>query len=368
MVVGVERYEAGPSWALDGPARDAVSFTRWLLDHGVPPQQITLFLSPLNDSDLETLPGGIEARGAERELINQFLTRVLPTVRGDLFWLFWAGHGVLTRDDSRRLFYADACQEDKRNLDLTSLLTSLRSDLYAGLPRQVAVVDACQNHVERLQLAATLPGETFSYGLPLPRLEQFVLYAASPGQVAVNMATSRTGAFSAALMEELASEPIAAWPPDLEGLVRRVASHFQSPGKVKQRPSVLRYRTWTGEEHHFVDARAAKRPTRGARGRPSVAAVDGLVNQLIEIDAVADPVSRAAVIGGLNTSLARSIRFSPLDRVHLVNTVMRCTEWPGGLGELMGMVSLYGNPHDPAVRSAVDAAYRLAREIGEDLE
>ena len=72
----------------------------------------------------------------------------MPAWRADLFWLFWSGHGALTSEGSLRLFYADASTDDKRNLDWSSLLTALRSDLYPGLPRQTGIVDACQTYAE----------------------------------------------------------------------------------------------------------------------------------------------------------------------------------------------------------------------------
>lgn len=31
LVVGIEKYDAGPDWDLDGPTRDASRFCAWLL-------------------------------------------------------------------------------------------------------------------------------------------------------------------------------------------------------------------------------------------------------------------------------------------------------------------------------------------------
>lgn len=147
FVVGIERYDAGSAWDLDGPARDAARFTSWLFDRGVPAEQILVFLSPLDEQLPDVpLPPGVTASPARREQVTEALTRTLPGRGGDLLWLFWAGHGVLTRDDHLRLFFADASTDDKRNLDLNSLLTMLRSDLYPRFPRQAGMVDACQTY------------------------------------------------------------------------------------------------------------------------------------------------------------------------------------------------------------------------------
>ena len=180
--------------------------------------------------------------------MTEAITQTLPGWRGDLLWLFWAGHGVLTRDERLRLFYSDASIAYKRNLELASLLTALRSDLYPGLPRQIGVVDACQTYAERLQLAATLPAETLAYGQPLPGREQFVLYAASPGQVAVNLGTAKAGLFSQMVMEELTGPGGDGWPPAMERVAERLDQRFKKLG-ADQKPTKFYRRSWKGGEH-----------------------------------------------------------------------------------------------------------------------
>ena len=88
------------------------------------------------------------------------------------------------------------------------------------------MVDACQTYAERLQLATTLPVETLPYGQPLPGREQFVLYGASPGQVAVNLGTARAGLFSQTVMEELAGPGSDGWPPAMERVAERLDRRF----------------------------------------------------------------------------------------------------------------------------------------------
>lgn len=119
---------------------------------------------------------------------------------------------------------------------------------YAGLPRQVVVVDACQNYADRMPMATTLPGETFAYGRPSPSRDQFVLYAASPGQVAVNRDSDRTGVLTDALLAALAEEPATAWPPDMTAVAGRLTARFvalRDAGRSGQIPASFAYRTWT---------------------------------------------------------------------------------------------------------------------------
>ena len=48
VVVGIERYEAGDNWDLDGAASSALRIIRWLRERHVPVGNITTLLSPLD--------------------------------------------------------------------------------------------------------------------------------------------------------------------------------------------------------------------------------------------------------------------------------------------------------------------------------
>jgi len=369
LVVGIDRYEAGAAWDLDGPAHDAARFTSWLAARGVPADQMLIFLSPLDDqSPGVPLPAGVTASPARHEPVTKAITRILPGWRGDLLWLFWAGHGVLTRDEGLRLFYADASAEDKRNLNLKSLLTALRSDRYPGLPRQVGVVDACQTYAERMQLATTLPDETFPCGQPLPGREQFVLYAASSGQVALELGSVRAGLFSQAVMEELSGPDGNGWPPEMDNVAASLDRRFtqlRAAGRTGQTPTSFRWRPWTGGERVLGDTVPEPAGTGAAvRRPPSGAAVGELAERLLGLSVVADPVSRANIVRRLRKGLATSIPYDPVSRVYVVNIIMRCLDYPGGLAELMEAVRLYADPEDPALRAAEEAADHLAASAG----
>lgn len=250
LVVGIEKYNAGPSWDLDGPVNDARNFANWLCSRGVPPKNVFLFLSPLDKNQNSKLAS---PKFAEQEALQQNISRtitdVLPQKQGDLLYIFWGGHGIITAAGERRLFYADATQKNKRNLDLESLLLSLRSDFLCSFPRQIYIVDACANYIAdpRLPIVA---GETFSSGPPRKGCAQFVLLAAKTGEVAKNDSKRRTGLFSAAIMEELA-EADSSWPPDMEKLANNIESRFErlrQLGSVQQTPTYLWFRDWDESE------------------------------------------------------------------------------------------------------------------------
>src|SRR5262249_18582285 len=162
-----------------------------------------------------------------------------------LLVLFWGGHAVLTADGARRLFYADTTPENLLNLDLSSLLVALRSESYAGLPRQLCVVDACANYVEAWRLSQTLPSEAFSCGLPPAGCEQFALLAGKPGALARNLAAEQPGLFSRELLALLAREPRDRWPPDAPGIAARLQTRFaqlRAAGAADQTPGYFWYR------------------------------------------------------------------------------------------------------------------------------
>ena len=51
LVVGIEKYDDPKVPDLNGPARNAVDFAKWLLKKEVSKDNIGLFISPLNDEN-----------------------------------------------------------------------------------------------------------------------------------------------------------------------------------------------------------------------------------------------------------------------------------------------------------------------------
>ncbi|TKS96335.1 caspase family protein [Streptomyces lasalocidi] len=264
VVVGVEAYAAGGGWSLDGPALDACRFAGWLTERGVPADQVTLLLAPLerNAPAVAAAAGEVPVRPADSATVRAVLTELRRRTSG-LLVVYWGGHGVI-EDEERRLLYADATSDDQRNLNLTVLLRSLRSSTYSGHPRQLVLVDACALPARRA--ADRLPDERFAEGRPDLWREQWVLTAASPGEAATNDDARGTGLFSAVLREELTRLP-QRWPPDAESLRDAVLDEFEklrAAGQARQMPSHLWFRS-RGAEHLALDLGAPP----GASGRTS---------------------------------------------------------------------------------------------------
>jgi Effector-associated domain 2 len=343
VLVGIDHYAAG--WRLEGPAHDARLLATRLLELGVPPERVTLLLSPGSGEFL-----GIPIRPADYATVRSVLVEELAARPSEFLLLSWGGHGVVRGTDQRRLFCADATAVDKRNVDLNSLLAALRSTLYRH-PRQAVLVDACQNHVEELNLEHELPSESFPRGAPSASVTQKVLLAAGPGQVAVNDGPRGTGLFSSVVREEWGAE----WPPNLDLLRERVGRRFvelRAAGRTTQVPTHLWTRGADGETVLFTADR-----TR-AGGLPT-ATVGALADLLLDLDELAGGPSRWQVILQLlPREMASALSGVGPQRLQVIDLIRTCERFPGGQKALLDAV--HAAVADGSARARVTEAFGKA--------
>ena len=240
LVVGVEKYAAGAEWDVDGPASDACRFWNWLGQLHVPTGNVHLFLSPLDCNRGLLDHTGPPSQPATRELIYRELTTALRRQTGELLVVYWSGHGVITLEGTRRLFYSDACGDNLLNLDLNSLLRSLRSDYWRAFPQQLWLVDACANYVSTWDVPVTLPEATFPSGRLTPSRQQFVIMGARAGELAGVSSREKTGYFSRELLSLLSSET-GSGLPDPSRLLQQLQERFLSLP-----------RQWTNQPNAFL--------------------------------------------------------------------------------------------------------------------
>ena len=72
LVVGIETYQLGADYDLDGPARDGLRFIDWLQSYDVPSENIRFFVSPLiqnAEAMLQAESYGVKVLPATREAI-----------------------------------------------------------------------------------------------------------------------------------------------------------------------------------------------------------------------------------------------------------------------------------------------------------
>ncbi|MEU0603175.1 hypothetical protein ABZ484_33865 [Streptomyces sp. NPDC006393] len=267
VVVGLERYPRAPrDWSLPGAGKDALRFARWLHRGGVPPQNIRLLLSPMEESreSLEAAAGGA---GFDYRLVASLndVRRVfiedLKQAVGSLLYVYWGGHGVLG-EGGRLLFHPDASAEDKLCLNVEELRLSLTQMASSGFGQQVLFFDACATFVEEHG------GESAPVVVPFPpprreTAQQFLLHASRDGQAAEQDDLTESGAFSTMLLQWL-EQNAADLHPDLSALHQDVRLHFAkrcAAGGPEQTPVTCRYLTLDGTEDDTETYAAPVDPT-----------------------------------------------------------------------------------------------------------
>ena len=255
LLVGIEKYDAGSAWDLNGPANNVYKFAKWLRDNKVPTENISILLSPLdkNNEISENIASliGRDPLAATAANVNRSLDNDLASRQSNLFFFFWAGHGMIaTTKDDRRLFYADATSNQAQNLNFTALLNAMQTDLYKSTPRQIFFIDACANYLPPL---ANIPPSYSPAESPqiLRSQQQFALFAANPGELAKNKNDEQTGLFSRELLTILNNLPKdESWPPDMKTVTQRIEEQFIDlrQQKVTKQFPVFWWCDWVGNE------------------------------------------------------------------------------------------------------------------------
>ncbi|MEU9733143.1 hypothetical protein [Streptomyces sp. NPDC048002] len=360
VVVGVDAYEAGAHWALDGPVSDALRFADWFLARGVPPERITALLSaPPGRSDAaREVPYTV--LGADRATVHRTLLRTVAADSSELLWVVWGGHGVIDTEGRRRLFYADATSQDPLNLDFDTLLTHYRAA--PRHPRQIWLVDACQLPHNPWRAKRPLPRE--DYGTPMPRTarDQAVLFAARPGEAAANLAGASTGLFSREALAVLGDEEAAGpgWPPDPGVLMDRLRTRFsrlRAEGLAAQTPTYLWTRTWDGDEGQLL-ARGAPEPDRADSADLTPDRLRALTDALLAVAEFVEPQGREEILGLLRVGVRAAIPRHARPRLDTISILRTCARRPGALAELAEAILLCAGSSPDA-----EAAHRLIVEV-----
>ncbi|GAB2897554.1 effector-associated domain 2-containing protein [Streptomyces mayteni] len=342
LVVGIERYAAGPDWRLPGPARDAVRFRSWLLRVGVPERNILLHLA--------TEPGeepAVAHRPATLAAIRHALLTELRALEPETLWIWWGGHGVLDEQENNRLFCSDATVADKRNLHLESARATLASDLLPGRTRQLWLIDSCRTFVEEHRFRNTLPTETLPSGRRTSVHEQLQLLAATRGQRAANDPLRRAGIFSDLLLDVLDGTPDQPWPPDGEALYREVEARLvplRAQGMTDQLPTL----TLRGRIDIHQDPPAPPSQALPGPGLPTAP----LIKVLLDYPFMIDPAERQTMVTLLPAQSVERMRRHSLPRADLVAIVTELRRRPAELWSLHDAVTVLDNDETRAVALA----------------
>lgn len=341
-MVGVDAYEAGARWALDGPVSDALRFADWFLSRGVPPERITALLSAPPERTGAARKAPYTVLGADRAGVHHTLLRTVAAEQSELLWVVWGGHGVVDAEGRRRLFYADATAHDPLNLDFDALLTYYRAA--PRHPRQIWLVDACQLLHNPWRGRRGLPRE--DYGTPMPRTarDQAVLFATRPGEAATNLNRAGTGLFSREALAVLTDDETlgTGWPPDPGTLMDRLRERFtrlRAEGRASQTPTYLWSRTWDGDEGQLL-SRGAPEPTVPDHTDLTPDRLRALTDALLAVEEFVEPRSREEILGLLRIGVRAAIPRHSRPRLDTISILRTCARRPGALRELAEAVLL----------------------------
>ena len=251
LVVGIEKYQE-TSWNVKGggPANDALKFADWLCKRGVPEENIRLCLSTLEENNHLVEQLDLKVEEATEHNLSEIIENDLSQKQGDLLYIFWAGHGLLTSERERRLLCADATFQNWRNLNLDSLFLLLKSDCFK-IRNHICIFDACADFLDLPKLPKNLKGKEFSSGRPRQDSQQFVLLATREGEKAKVNPQEKTGYFSQAVRDALEQESLEYWPPNMEVIAKKVKQQVASLGK-KQQPIYFSIRNWDGDTDVYL--------------------------------------------------------------------------------------------------------------------
>jgi hypothetical protein len=322
LLIGVETYEAGTAWDLDGPVRDALGFATWLRELGVGEDRITLLLSPLERNRHLAASAGPTYRPADRDTVHRVLTRELAGERSEWLFVAWSGHGLIDAERSRRLLFADAVPRDLRCLDVEAALALYRSDGAPGHPRQLWLLDACQTHADAAMTAGALRPDPVPRATPRQLADQHALFACGPGEVA--RGGLRSGAFSTEALRLLRGRPELRQTPRL--LAETLRTRFGNTTSL-----------WFEGDG---DARRSTAAANGRRRKLDLADRYRLHDALAAVPALREPASRSRVIGLLPDEIAGSVPRSAVMRLEILDLVETCLAFREGLTHLWSAITL----------------------------
>lgn len=338
VVVGIEKYAAGRKWDLDGPASDAFRFVKWLRYRGVPKENILLFLSPLEANLYKIQMLDVPCRPIDLSTFTNEITGNLRNLNGDLLWFFWGGHGVVDKDKDRKLFYQNATETTLWNLNLNNLLETCQTDYFKSFSKQIWCIDTCANFIEDMSIEFSLPGVTFPAGDPAKNIDQYVMFAAKQGELALNQTAMKSGVFSNLLLT-LLEQSDNEWPPDMAKInneLKRQFAQLRDKGKLDQTPVIFWYKDGQGDEETLGKVQRNSGMLRSQIHLTQDQLIE-VVNAISKCRVFSDDQGRKAVLGNISKEIRQSLPLKPSPQ-DLVTASLR---YNNGIEELMSIIRFF---------------------------
>jgi hypothetical protein len=154
LIVGIDKYEY-PDWDVSGPCTNALAIANWLLSNGVPPVNLTLFLSPaqgFGQAIDELRQSGVKVQSpatcdaldshCRSNMKKDNLGKDCPS--NSRLLVYWSGHGCTTKRGDRIFFCSDYTSEQTQHVFYASnFLRRLRSYDNQCFDEQIVLADVC---------------------------------------------------------------------------------------------------------------------------------------------------------------------------------------------------------------------------------
>ena len=119
ILVGIERYaDSNAIPDLNGPVNDVYRFCQWLRYRNVPPENISVFASPLdrNTGIVDEITSLINSKPLEatKDIVNKALREEARKKTASLFFLFWHFFQLRTIDYNSAVF--NICFNETSNI------------------------------------------------------------------------------------------------------------------------------------------------------------------------------------------------------------------------------------------------------------
>ena len=259
LLIGVERYGLGRDAQLDGPAHAVCEMAEWLVARGAAPGNLLVHVSPKIENKavvLERLAAlEIAHQEATESQIRDTVIQGLANRNGDALLVYWCGHGFVEGEFERRLFCADATQDDWRHIRFFDLLRYLQMSPAAGFQRHVGIRGRVRP-VHRWRASERAAGPPLpspaGAGAPQPGRDPYVVLSTGHGQFATGAeGTGGLPLFTRHLLDELKADALDL-ALDVEGMKtidERLQQRFDALNAQKladQIPSHYYARDWKG--------------------------------------------------------------------------------------------------------------------------
>lgn len=217
ILVGIEKYEIGDAWQLSGPAFDVLLISAWLIDCGVPKNQIHLFVNYADENQKKFLYQVDElglkyndqpTSATMKQFFNKSLHKLLSNSNSNecekTLLIFWAGHGSVEMDHAapqRLVFCSDSNANIGEFLSINKLANFLGSE-FANI-RQIFITDVCALEIEHYYPTMLINHVPFSKQSKISDGEKFFAHATTLGGFAKSASNKRAGLFTEHLLQQL---------------------------------------------------------------------------------------------------------------------------------------------------------------------